>query len=74
MEIEARSRVLGGAGLFGGGGYGYGGYGGAGYGQAQEVNRLDQVRETWVRKLLVASPLERLTAMDAMEHAWLSIG
>ena len=45
MEIEARSKALGGAGLFGGGGggYGYGGYGGAQYGQAQEYNRLEQV-------------------------------
>ncbi|KAJ3546433.1 hypothetical protein NM688_g5517 [Phlebia brevispora] len=45
LEIEARVRVMGGAGLFsGGGGYGgYGGYGGAGYGQAQEVTRLEQM-------------------------------
>ncbi|KAF7794813.1 hypothetical protein EIP86_005955 [Pleurotus ostreatoroseus] len=40
LEIEARARVMGGAGLFSGGG-GYGGYGG--YGQAQEVARLEQM-------------------------------
>lgn len=44
LEIEARARVMGGAGLFGGAG-GYGGYGGAGYGQAQEISRLEQVRQ-----------------------------
>ena len=42
MEVEARVRVMGGAGLFSSGGYG-GGYGGQAYGQAQEVNRLEQL-------------------------------